>query len=133
MGLLDSFGFSDIELWRSEDMQLVQVRCMRVCQSYRVATGGVGGCCCWHTCSAALGLPAWIPPGERHSTMQLLPPDPGLCCCLIIMHACMQLMIPAESAHDTIGALGEVGLLQFKDLNADKSAFQRTYANQVSF
>lgn len=40
-------------------------------------------------------------------------------------------MIPAESAHDTIGALGEVGLLQFKDLNADKSAFQRTYANQV--
>lgn len=41
-------------------------------------------------------------------------------------------MIPAESAHDTIGALGEVGLLQFKDLNADKSAFQRTYANQVS-
>jgi V-type H+-transporting ATPase subunit a len=42
-----------------------------------------------------------------------------------------QLMIPAESAHDTIGALGDVGLLQFKDLNADKSAFQRTYANQV--
>ena len=40
-------------------------------------------------------------------------------------------MIPAESAHDTIGALGDVGLLQFKDLNADKSAFQRTYANQV--
>lgn len=45
----------------------------------------------------------------------------------------MQLMIPAESAHDTIGALGEVGLLQFKDLNADKSAFQRTYANQVRY
>lgn len=43
----------------------------------------------------------------------------------------VQLMIPAESAHDTIGALGDVGLLQFKDLNADKSAFQRTYANQV--
>lgn len=42
-----------------------------------------------------------------------------------------QLMIPAESAHDTIAALGDVGLLQFKDLNADKSAFQRTYANQV--
>lgn len=41
-------------------------------------------------------------------------------------------MIPAESAHDTVGALGDVGLLQFKDLNADKSAFQRTYANQVS-
>ena len=40
-------------------------------------------------------------------------------------------MIPAEAAHDTISALGEVGMLQFKDLNADKSAFQRTYANQV--
>ena len=42
-----------------------------------------------------------------------------------------QLMMPAESAHDTIAALGEVGLLQFKDLNSDKSAFQRTFANQV--
>ncbi|KAI8468064.1 MAG: V-type ATPase, V0 complex, 116kDa subunit family [Monoraphidium minutum] len=63
-GLLN-FGFDNIELWRSEEMQLVQ------------------------------------------------------------------LMVPAESAHDTIGALGDVGLLQFKDLNADKSAFQRTYANQV--
>lgn len=43
----------------------------------------------------------------------------------------VQLMMPAESAHDTIAALGEVGLLQFKDLNPDKSAFQRTFANQV--
>lgn len=50
-------------------------------------------------------------------------PAPGL-------HA-VQLLIPAEAAHHTITALGEVGLLQFKDLNADKSAFQRTYANQV--
>lgn len=40
-------------------------------------------------------------------------------------------MIPAESAHDAIAALGDVGLLQFKDLNTEKSAFQRTYANQV--
>jgi V-type H+-transporting ATPase subunit a len=40
-------------------------------------------------------------------------------------------MIPAESAHDTVAALGEVGLLQFKDLNTEKSAFQRTYANQA--
>ena len=39
--------------------------------------------------------------------------------------------MPAESAHDTVAALGEVGLLQFKDLNPDKSAFQRTFANQV--
>ncbi|PNH03163.1 Vacuolar proton ATPase a3 [Tetrabaena socialis] len=41
------------------------------------------------------------------------------------------LMIPADTAHDTVEALGEIGLLQFKDLNVDKSAFQRTYANQV--
>jgi len=27
MGLLDSFGFDNIELWRSEEMQLVQVCC----------------------------------------------------------------------------------------------------------
>ena len=40
-------------------------------------------------------------------------------------------MIPAEAAHDTIAGLGEVGLLQFKDLNADKTAFQRTYSNQA--
>ena len=42
-----------------------------------------------------------------------------------------QLMIPAEAAHDTVAALGEVGMLQFKDLNAERTAFQRTYANQV--
>ena len=29
----------------------------------------------------------------------------------------LQLMMPSESAHDTVAALGEVGLLQFKDLN----------------
>eukprot|EP00270_Netrium_digitus_P001329 TRINITY_DN1142_c0_g2_i1.p1 TRINITY_DN1142_c0_g2~~TRINITY_DN1142_c0_g2_i1.p1 ORF type:complete len:849 (+),score=282.14 TRINITY_DN1142_c0_g2_i1:60-2549(+) len=43
----------------------------------------------------------------------------------------VQLIIPAESAHDTISYLGQLGLLQFKDLNPDKSPFQRTYANQV--
>lgn len=43
----------------------------------------------------------------------------------------VQLMIPAEAAHDTVAALGEVGMLQFKDLNAERTAFQRTYANQV--
>lgn len=43
----------------------------------------------------------------------------------------MQLMMPAESAHDTIAALGEVGLLQFKDLNYEKSGFQRAFASQV--
>lgn len=43
----------------------------------------------------------------------------------------VQLIIPVESAHRTITYLGELGLLQFKDLNAEKSPFQRTYANQV--
>ena len=45
--------------------------------------------------------------------------------------AYVQLMMPAEAAHDTVSALGHVGLLQFKDLNTDKSAFQRSYASQV--
>jgi hypothetical protein len=43
----------------------------------------------------------------------------------------LQLIVPAENAHDTVAALGDIGLLQFKDMNAEKSAFQRTYANQA--
>lgn len=43
----------------------------------------------------------------------------------------VQLIIPAEAAHDAVGFLGELGMLQLKDLNSDKSPFQRTYANQV--
>jgi hypothetical protein len=44
----------------------------------------------------------------------------------------LQLMLPAETARDTIAALGEVGQLQFKDLSEDKSPLQRTFANQVT-
>ena len=44
----------------------------------------------------------------------------------------VRLLIPTESAQDTVVALGVVGLLEFNDLNPDKSAFQRTYAGQVS-
>ena len=40
-------------------------------------------------------------------------------------------MVPSEAAHDTVAALGEIGLLQFKDLQQDKSAFQKSYSNQV--
>jgi V-type H+-transporting ATPase subunit a len=40
-------------------------------------------------------------------------------------------MIPAEAAHDTISALGDLGMLQFKDLASDKNAFQRTFASQI--
>ncbi|KAK6935991.1 V-type ATPase, V0 complex, 116kDa subunit family [Dillenia turbinata] len=43
----------------------------------------------------------------------------------------VQLIIPVESAHRAVSYLGELGLLQFKDLNADKSPFQRTFVNQV--
>ncbi|XP_057507352.1 V-type proton ATPase subunit a1-like isoform X1 [Actinidia eriantha] len=43
----------------------------------------------------------------------------------------VQLIIPSESAHRAVSYLGELGLLQFRDLNADKSPFQRTFVNQV--
>ncbi|KAJ6395800.1 hypothetical protein OIU77_020956 [Salix suchowensis] len=43
----------------------------------------------------------------------------------------VQLIIPIESAHHTVSYIGDLGLLQFKDLNADKSPFQRTYAAQI--
>lgn len=42
-----------------------------------------------------------------------------------------QLIIPVESAHRTISYLGDLALFQFKDLNAEKSPFQRTYAAQI--
>ncbi|KAL7002658.1 V-type proton ATPase subunit a3 [Sarracenia purpurea var. burkii] len=63
--------------------------------------GGGGGCC---------------PPMDllRSEPMQLV-----------------QLIIPIESAHQTIAYLGDLGLIQFKDLNAEKSPFQRTYAAQI--
>ncbi|KAK9677258.1 hypothetical protein RND81_11G131300 [Saponaria officinalis] len=43
----------------------------------------------------------------------------------------VQLIIPVESAHRAVSYLGELGLLQFRELNADKSPFQRTFVNQV--
>ncbi|KAK6939399.1 V-type ATPase, V0 complex, 116kDa subunit family [Dillenia turbinata] len=43
----------------------------------------------------------------------------------------VQIIIPIESAHRTISYLGDLGLFQFKDLNAEKSPFQRTYATQL--
>nr|XP_016498908.1 PREDICTED: V-type proton ATPase subunit a2-like [Nicotiana tabacum] len=43
----------------------------------------------------------------------------------------VQLIIPMESAHRTISYLGDLGLFQFKDLNVEKSPFQRTYATQT--
>lgn len=43
----------------------------------------------------------------------------------------VQLILPIESAHLAVAYLGDLGLLQFKDLNSDKSPFQRTYAPQI--
>ncbi|KAL9274728.1 V-type proton ATPase subunit a3-like protein [Drosera capensis] len=43
----------------------------------------------------------------------------------------VQLIIPIESAHLSISYLGDLGLIQFKDLNAEKSPFQRTHAAQM--
>uniref|UniRef100_A0ACD5XJK3 Uncharacterized protein n=1 Tax=Avena sativa TaxID=4498 RepID=A0ACD5XJK3_AVESA len=43
----------------------------------------------------------------------------------------LQVIIPTESAHLAVSNLGELGLIQFKDLNADKSPFQRTFAAQI--
>ncbi|KAL4588854.1 hypothetical protein LXL04_001751 [Taraxacum kok-saghyz] len=58
----------------------------------------------------------WFPP------MDLFRSEP--------MHL-VQLIIPIESVHLTVSYLGDIGLIQFKDLNADKSPFQRTYAIQI--
>ncbi|KZV26198.1 V-type proton ATPase subunit a3 [Dorcoceras hygrometricum] len=43
----------------------------------------------------------------------------------------VQIIIPVESANLSISYLGDVGLIQFKDLNVEKSPFQRTYATQI--
>ncbi|KAK4405292.1 V-type proton ATPase subunit a3 [Sesamum angolense] len=43
----------------------------------------------------------------------------------------VQLILPVESAHLAVSYLGDLGLVQFKDLNAEKSPFQRTYAIQI--
>ncbi|XP_076900102.1 V-type proton ATPase subunit a3-like isoform X1 [Bidens hawaiensis] len=42
-----------------------------------------------------------------------------------------RIIIPIESAHRTVSYLGDLGLFQFKDLNSDKSPFQRTFATQI--
>ncbi|KAL5845213.1 hypothetical protein ACOSQ4_011171 [Xanthoceras sorbifolium] len=60
--------------------------------------------------------------GECWPTMDLLRSEPM---------QLVQLIIPAESAYRTISYLGDLGLFQFKDLNAEKSPFQRTYAVQM--
>lgn len=42
-----------------------------------------------------------------------------------------QLFLQAESAYACISELGELGLLEFRDLNPDVNAFQRKFVNEV--
>lgn len=43
----------------------------------------------------------------------------------------VQLFVQIEAAHDTVDELGKLGVIQFKDLNVDVSAFQRNFVNEV--
>lgn len=60
--------------------------------------------------------------GTHRPTMDLLRSEPM---------QLVQLIIPIESAHRSISYLGDLGFFQFKDLNSEKSPFQRTYATQI--
>uniref|UniRef100_A0A1B6KFA1 V-type proton ATPase subunit a n=1 Tax=Graphocephala atropunctata TaxID=36148 RepID=A0A1B6KFA1_9HEMI len=42
-----------------------------------------------------------------------------------------QLFIQSESAYTCVSELGELGLVQFNDLNSDMNAFQRKFVNEV--
>ncbi|KAJ3410482.1 H(+)-transporting V0 sector ATPase subunit a [Chytridiales sp. JEL 0842] len=43
----------------------------------------------------------------------------------------VQLYIPMEIAQPTVAELGELGLIQFRDLNPDVNAFQRTFVSEL--
>ncbi|KAK3830305.1 MAG: V-type ATPase, V0 complex, 116kDa subunit family [Linnemannia gamsii] len=43
----------------------------------------------------------------------------------------IQLYIPAEVAQPTVAELGELGLVQFRDLNPDVNSFQRAFVNEI--
>ena len=43
----------------------------------------------------------------------------------------VQFFIQSDAAHDTLHEVGHVGAIQFKDLNVDKSAFQRIFVQDV--
>eukprot|EP01112_Ceratiomyxa_fruticulosa_P019260 TRINITY_DN6281_c0_g1_i1.p1 TRINITY_DN6281_c0_g1~~TRINITY_DN6281_c0_g1_i1.p1 ORF type:complete len:870 (-),score=187.55 TRINITY_DN6281_c0_g1_i1:162-2633(-) len=43
----------------------------------------------------------------------------------------VQLYVQIEAAHDTVDELGNLGLIQFVDLNPEVNAFQRNFVNEV--
>ncbi|EJD46160.1 V0/A0 complex, 116-kDa subunit of ATPase [Auricularia subglabra TFB-10046 SS5] len=43
----------------------------------------------------------------------------------------VQLLVPREVAHDTVAELAELGDVQFKDLNANVNAFQRSFVSEI--
>ncbi|KAA1477079.1 ATPase V0/A0 complex subunit [Dentipellis sp. KUC8613] len=43
----------------------------------------------------------------------------------------VQLFVPTEVAHDTVAELGELGNVQFKDLNPDVNPFQRSFIGEI--
>ncbi|KAH7107276.1 V0/A0 complex, 116-kDa subunit of ATPase [Auriculariales sp. MPI-PUGE-AT-0066] len=43
----------------------------------------------------------------------------------------VQLLVPREVAHDTVAELAELGNVQFKDLNSDVNAFQRSFVSEI--
>ena len=45
--------------------------------------------------------------------------------------AMCQLFLQSEAAYACVSELGELGLVQFRDLNPDTSAFQRKFVNEV--
>ena len=46
--------------------------------------------------------------------------------------ALCQLFLQSEAAYACVSELGELGLVQFRDLNPDTNAFQRKFVNEVS-
>ncbi|CAD30452.1 V-type proton ATPase 116 kDa subunit a 1 [Caenorhabditis elegans] len=64
----------------------------------------------------------YVTPGEE-------PPQPGI---YRSEQMCLaQLYLQSDASYQCVAELGELGLVQFRDLNPDVSSFQRKYVNEV--